>query len=517
MNMKNIIRNIFLGGAAAMMLLSCDMDLVPTGAIVYDPEKPLFLSEGDVADFQNGVMASYRSLHYGGHYYTGELMCDGFNAARGYGNNYGIIHKADQTFTPSNQEIEGVWASHYSAIKNYNIAIANADLAAEELQESASILKGIALFCRASSYLTLARNWGNAYDPATAETDLCVPLVTEYDQLAAPVRATVQDVYDQIILDLEEAESLLEEVPGEVRSQLPTIDAVHALMARYYLDVQDYDSAIDYAELVIKSEAGYKLASSEEAMHLEYTAEQGNEPIMQLYASKTEGLVANSYYLLANKDDNTKYFSPYYLPTKALVEAYEKTDLRFKNWFCLTDKAMTSAMLTATEKPVYPLKIEGSYHGGIYVFQKYRGNTTFIDGDVENGAHSAKTLLISEMYLIAAEAAARQGYDDTAKTYLNVIQKARQAVQTDGSLESVKKEWFRETVGQGMRLNCIKRWGDGIGKRTPQDGADNLVMTGPGFVDRVLEADAYVFTWPIPTYEIQITPSLPQNAGYISE
>ena len=372
------------------------------------------------------------------------------------------------------------------------------------------------MFCRASSYLTLVRHWAKPYSPENAQTP-AVPLITVYDQFAVPVRATVQEVYDQILEDLDLAEELLAEVPGKVRAQVPTIDAVYALKARYYLDVQDYASALDYADAVISSDAGYRLASSEADMHVEYTSEQGTEPIMQLYSSKAEGLVGNTYYLHTSNDDYTKYFSPYYMPTKALVEAYDKSDLRFKVWYCLTDEAMTDAELTATQKPAYPLKVEGSYYGGVYVFQKYRGNVNLYDGAVENGAHSAKTLLISEMYLIAAEAAVMNGDEATAKSFLNDLQKARQAVNTDGSMESVKKEWFRETVGEGMRLTCIKRWGDGLGERTEQKGAENLVMSGPGFVERTLKANSHVFTWPIPTYEIQITPSLVQNPGYVSE
>lgn len=519
MKMKNIIKNILVGGVAATMLFSCEMNLVPTGAIVYDESQPLFLQESDVVAFQNGVLASYRGLHYGGHYYTSELMCDGFNAVLGYGNNYGIIHRADDGFTPSNQEVEGIWAGHYGAIKNYNIAIANADLVADDatFKAKADVLKGISLFARASSYLTLARHWGPAYDPATADTDLCVPLILVYDQLEKPSRATVQEVYDQILADLDEAEVLLAEIPGAVRSQVPTIDAVYALKARYYIDTQDYASAIDYAESVISSSAGYALANSEEAMHIEYTAEMGGEPILQLYSSKAEGLVGNTYYTAAGMDDNSKYFSPYYIPTKALVTAYDNTDLRFKNWYIMTDDQYTDAVLTATEKPVYPLKVEGTYYGGVYVFQKYRGNPALYDGDVENGAHSAKTILLGEMYLIAAEAACQDGDETLAKAYLNDLQKARQAVPTDGSLESVKNEWFRETVGEGLRLSCIKRWGDGLDARTEQEGATNLVMNTTGFTDRVLSADSHVFNWPIPTYEIQITPSLVQNPGYTAQ
>lgn len=511
MNMKNIIRNIFVGGMTTAMLLSCDMNLVPTTAIVYDENEPLLISENDVKSFQNGVLASYRSVQYGTYSYTSELMCDGFNAVLGYGNNYGIIHKTDDTFTPSNQEIEAVWANHYSAIKNYNIAIEGADNVAEELKKSASVLKGIALFCRASSYLHLARHWGPVYNPATANNDLCVPLILVYDQLEKPVRATVKEVYDQILLDLDNAEELLADVPGEIRSQIPTIDAVYALKARYYLDVQDYDNAAAYALNVIDSEAGYGLADTAEKMLAEYTNELGTEPVIQLYASKTEGLKGNTYYTLVSKNENTKYFSPYYLPTKALVSAYGDEDLRLASWFCLTDKNYTTAAV-----PPYPLRVEGSFYGGIYVFQKYRGNPNLYDGEVENGAHSAKPIMLGEMYLIAAEAYSHTD-EAEAKVILNELQKARKADLTDGSLASVKKEWFRETVGEGLRLSCIKRWGDGLEARVEQDGAENLVMQGTGFTERTLAAGSHVFNWPIPTYEIQITPSLVQNDGYVFE
>ncbi len=36
MSMKNIFRNILAGGVAVLMSVSCDMDLKPTTAIVYD-------------------------------------------------------------------------------------------------------------------------------------------------------------------------------------------------------------------------------------------------------------------------------------------------------------------------------------------------------------------------------------------------------------------------------------------------------------------------------------------------
>lgn len=501
--MKNILKYFIVGGAAMTMLSSCDLNLLPTTSIAYEEGSALFLTESDVTAFQNGVLASYRSLQYGVYTQTTEVMCDGFNATMDYGNNYGAIHRCDNTFTPGDYDTEAMWSAHYTALKNYNIAIAQGELVDEDLAASTNILKGISLYCRASSYLTLARHFGNAYNPSTAATDLCVPLVLVYDQLAKPARATVKEVYDQIITDLDEAEVLLANVPGAVRSQVPTVDAVRALKARYYLDVQEYELAAEVAESVIASEAGYKLASTAAEMVAEFTNDAGTEPIVQLFANMTEGAKGNTLFAPVSNDDTVgKYFASYFIPSSLLVNAYDANDLRFTTWF-------TNSM--------YPLKMNGSFHTGVYVFTKYLDNPALHTGEIETGAHAAKPLLISEMYLIAAEAYAQSGNSGAAKSVLNQLQIARGAATTDGSLESVKKEWFRETVGEGLRLSCIKRWGDGLAVRKAQPGVENIIMTGEYYNERALAANSYVLNWPVPSYELKLNANLVQNPGYSAE
>ena len=501
--MKNILKYFIVGGAAVTMLSSCDLNLLPTTSIAYEEGSELFLNENDVAAFQNGVMASYRALQYGVYTQTTEVQCDGFNATIDYGNNYGAIHRCDQTLTPGDYDTEAMWENHYVALKNYNIAIANADNVSEDLKASASVLKGVALFCRASSYLTLTRHFGNAYNPSSASTDLSVPLVLKYDQLEKPARATVKAVYDQIIADLEEAETLLANVPGQVRSQLPTVDAVRALKARYYLDVQDYTNAAEAAESVISSAAGYKLASTAEEMVTEYTNDAGTEPIIQLFASISEGTKSNSIFTSVGNDDKVgKYFAPYFIPSSLLVNAYDASDLRFACWFT---------------NSLYPVKMSGSYYQGVYVFTKYLDNPALHSGSVETGAHAAKPLLISEMYLIAAEAYAQSGNASAAQNILNQLQAARKAVNTTGTLENIKKEWFKETVGEGLRLACIKRWGDGLAVRSAQAGVENLIMTGPYYNERSLASNSHYLNWPVPSYEIKLNANLVQNPGYSAE
>ena len=503
MKMNNILKYFIAGGVAVAMLSSCDLNLLPTTDIAYEEGGELFLNENDVAAFQNGVMASYRALQHGDYTMASEVQGDGFNATIDFGNNYGAIHRCDNTLTPGDYDTEAMWANHYTAIKNYNIAIANADNVKEELKTSASTLKGIALFCRASSYITLTRHFGDAYNPSTAATDLSVPLVLVYDQLEKPARATVKAVYDQIIADLNAAEALLAEVPGKVRSELPTIDAVKALKARYYLDTQDYANAATAAEAVISSAAGYKLASTADEMTTEYINEEGTEPVLQLFASQTEGRANSAIFTSVGNDDKVgKYFSPYFIPSALLIDSYDANDLRLTNWFTNSK---------------YPVKMTGAYHDGVYVFTKYIGNPALQTGSVEAGYIHARPILIGEMYLIAAEAHAMNNNPTAAKTALNALQTARNAKNTDASMENIKKEWFRETVGEGLRLACVKRWGDGYAARTAQPGVENIIMTGEYYNQRALAADSYVLNWPVPSYELKLNENLIQNTGYSAE
>ena len=484
--------------AIASVLSSCDMNLKPTTSIAYVEGEPLMISASDVSEFENGILTSFRSRFDGVYYQTQEVMVDYFNASADYGNNYGAVHRMDGDFTDGEYNTRDHWSGHYGPIKNYNIFIENADNVADDLKEYAQFVKGEALFCRAFSYLHLARHFGKPYG-SSSSTDLAVPLVTVYDQLDKPARATVAEVYAQVKADLDAAAAILAGETGEARADYPTIDAVNALYARYYLDIKDYSNAASYAEKVINT-GHYKLASTEEEMEAEYTNDEGEEPIMQMYASKSEGYGTNDIYTLTNNaTDKGLNLRAYYFPTKKLVEAYEPDDLRFKQWF-------------TNEIPNF---VSGSYHEGqFYSFVKYYNNPALNSGNVPQARHARKPIKISEMYLIAAEAYAQAGNSAKAKEMLNALQTARHATLTEGTMDAVKNEWFKETVGEGLRLNCLKRWGDGMAARTPQDGAALLIMTGAGYEQRTIPAGFAKLTWPVPTYELQVNPNLVQNEGF---
>lgn len=488
---------------AAVLFASCDMNLTPKTSISYDPDGQLIQTSANLTAFETGILARFRSMVSGDYEQVEEVMMDGFNATISFGNRYGDVHRSNNTFNSSNSYIEGIWAGYYTALKDYNILIAALDNVPEELKEAAAVVQGEAYFFRAYTYLQLARHWGKAYS-STASTDLCVPLVLKYDQLEKPERATVEAVYAAIGEDLEKAEELLADVPGALRSPKPTIDAVYALQARYYLDIKDYDKALERAQKVIESSAGYAISSTAEEMTAEFTDDKGKEAIFQVYVN-ISGEMPNSKRFFTYNNQNAEkveVYGPDYLPSKVLLDSYSEGDLRKAAWF--TDSK-------------HPVEFNSVPYTGLFsVFIKFEGNPT-LTTSLLNGSNAPKPLKIGEMYLIAAEAALQGSAGaGTAAQYLNELQSKRKALRSDATMENIKKEWFRETVGEGLRLSCLKRWGDGFGARAAQEGAlrSNIVMTGEYYEQRSMTATDRAFVWPIPNYEMKVNTNLKQNDGY---
>ncbi len=491
------------------MASSCDLNLAPKGTITYNPGDPIITNESDLIGFEANVMASFRSIDAGVYEMASDVMCDYFNATSDFANNYGAVHRADDTLTPGDYETRDNWSGPYGSITNFNIFIngAQADQVPEELRAAAAVARGEAYLGRAYAYMHLARHFAKAYSPETAATELCVPLVTVYDQTARPARATVAEVYGQIKKDLDSAAVLLANVAGAARAERPSIDAVNAMYARYYIDTKDYAKAAEAAMSVIAT-GNYALSSTPEAMFAEWLDDEGTEPILQFYVSTTEGAGGHSVYL--NMNQNTEvgpYVQPYFIPTAKLVDSYDATDLRLACWFNYQ----------------FPSFHVGSYYNveslEYLTFIKYFGNEKKqLYTGLPNTAQAKKPFLISEMYLIAAEAYFYNSDAANALEVLNALQIARGATpSTVATAETIKNEWYRETVGEGLRMSCLKRWGEGYAARTPQPGAAMTIFTGAAYEQKAMSADDYHWVWPIPVYEMQTNLNLEQNPGYTVE
>ncbi len=504
--MKNTIKYLFVAAAIAA-ISACDMNLLPTDSIVYEPGGQVIATREDLTQFEARIMSDYRAIHGGMYNIIEDVMTDGFNASSGFGNNYGSVHRTDDSFSSSDGYIESYWSNHYIVIKDYNVLInalndeVNIPSGTEQM---AGIIQGEAYMFRAEAYMNLVRHFGSQYNPNDPEA-LGVPVVLEFDLYARPARNTVHEVYKQIKADLDSAAVRLAGQVGLLQADYPTIDAVNALYARYYLDTQDYKNAAAVAGKVISS-GKYTLSNTASKLLDESRNDMGTEAIMQLYGSLQEMPNATSVYTsMFSSQDHGVCFRSLFLPTKKLVDSYGATDIRKAAWFTSSD---------------YYTELNGTYYrGDFFTFVKYLGNSTLYSGEVPNGVQMCKPFLISEMYLIKAEAEAMMEEIPKAKSTINVLQTARGATKTSGRLEDIQNEWFRETVGEGMRWTCLKRWGLGYDKRVAQTGtlSKNAVMVGEYYDARSLSADDKAFVWPIPADERRLNANLKQNPGYGSE
>lgn len=491
--------------AFGAVVVSCDLNLKPSTQIEKDDA---FETYADAKRFTNGLNSSYRNTLYGFFSYTSEVQGDMYNAMTGYGNRNGFPHQMSNGFTTGDYNVRDVWRGIYKGITNVNVFLAGVDKVTVTAEQAADIKKwkGFAYFYRAAFYHQLVLKFAVPYNAATATTDLGLPLVNEFDVQAKPSRSTMAETYKFIEDDLALATEFLAGVAGEALSITPTLDAVKALEARVKLYMGKYAAAAALATELTLSPA-YALASTQEEMNTVWTNDGGKEAILQMFASLSEYgsaltgsssadvRLANDIYLGYNSGGN--YYSGDFVPTKTCLDMYEKeTDLRFSTYFTFVN--VNYGGLTAD----------------LYMFNKYPGNPALFTPPSRNYAQKPKAFTIAEMYLIAAEANFMAGNVAAAKTALNTLQSARGASQTEATLATIQKEWAKETIGEGFRIDCLKRWGLGFSGRVPQN--PTLALSGSGFTGINIPAGYAKLTWPIPADDINTNPNLrgQQNPGW---
>ena len=68
---------------------------------------------------------------------------------------------------------------------------------------------------------------------------------------------------------------------------------------------------------------------------------------------------------------------------------------------------------------------------------------------------------------------------------------------------------YREFIGEGQRMNDIKRWHDGVQRSNPQQ--ESLVMTGSDFITLSKSANDMRIVWEIPNNDLNANSNLEGN------
>ena len=132
----------------------------------------------------------------------------------------------------------------YQAIYRANIILANLDKAVA-LKDN---LEGQARFVRSIGHFEAVKLWAQPFGYTTDNSHLGVPLRVTTN-IGSQQRATVKQVYDQIIADLKISEVKL---PDE-NNGYATKWAAKALLAKVYFQMNDFANAYKYANEVIAS------------------------------------------------------------------------------------------------------------------------------------------------------------------------------------------------------------------------------------------------------------------------
>lgn len=223
--------------------LSCNKDSLLN-------EKPIssIVVPSTLEDFQAIMDNSSQVSPFSGEVSSDNYWCTtSFFQARGVVDQNAYIWASD--VWQGNSNIDD-WNKPYNQILIANTVLAGMEGITVNSQNQAkwNAVKGNALFTRAYSFWNLAQVFAPAYDIATAQSDLGIPLRLSPDLNTKTVRSSNQTTYDRILADLMEAKNLVNPTVNLSQNNRPSKPVVMAMLARVYLSMRDYAKAGLYAD-----------------------------------------------------------------------------------------------------------------------------------------------------------------------------------------------------------------------------------------------------------------------------
>lgn len=397
-----------------------------------------------------------------------------------------LTYPANATFVPyytdalSTAGVPKAWTDMYAKILAVNSAIDGINSSTATLYNKNQWL-GECYFVRGLLYFYLVNIYG----------DVPLTLTGDYKANNGLSRTSTAQVYQQIIADVQQAQTLLSYDYRDPYSQTTSVRdrpnryAATALLAKVYLYTGQWNNAEVQADSVINNSNTYKLLTTDQAFSL-----NGKETIWALppttsskeydYLMYNNGMPA---VIPSGKTPGSAY-NMYAAMSNSLLGAFESTDNRYATWARPVVVSPTAANPAITY--YFPNKYTSSAIGG----------------------QNEIILRLAEIYLIRAEARAQQKNISGAQADINVIRTraglpGTTAADVTGLLSAIAKErqveLFTET---GNRFFDLKRTNtiDGVmNSAAPQKGS-----TWSSFMQ----------LWPIPPGDIIQDPNIAQNTGY---
>lgn len=463
-----------------MSLLSCEGILDKDPIAILDAGS-YFQTEADAVQ---AINAAYNPLLFNNtnnNFYWAMAVITGDEAIPGGdGSRPGIVEMETFTYTPRTEELNSFWKLQYKGITQANLVLDNIDnINMDETVQNR--IKGEALFLRAYYYFQLTQVFGD------------VPLylkVTAPDQLKIPRTAKAQ-IYQQILADCDAASLILPASQSATNVGRATSGAALALAAKTSLYSKDYTKTLAYVQQ-IKSLGVYALVDDYNGL-FQKTTQNNSESVWEIQHTNLELGVGN-------------FLNQWWASKKFLGYGFAETTPEFVQSFEANDPRLRFTVARNNE-PYFGLVYKNSFSSTFFSPRKFIQSdaelTQKADGDINYPAiRYAEVLLweaeaLVELARVSEALVPLEAVRARARAQATVMNVLPAIVSTDQNIvrDAIRQERKVELGYELHRFFDLVRWGI---------AADVL----EGF--QVGKHEVF----PLPQTEIDLNPSLDQNAGY---
>lgn len=306
---------------------------------------------------------------------------------------------------------------------------------------------------RAYAYFGLINMYAQHYNKATAHTDKGVPLVLNIDLEQPFPKATIEQIYNQILTDLSQAEKLM-----VIEKQQPSHNyafskvALYAFFSRIYLYMKEWDKSLDYTDKALALQS-----------NLQDLSTLGND----IYSGATvfyyqryseEMIMALDRPVMG--EENTIFV------TDDFLDCFDPTQDRKTTHFQSPFSKITDLRMIVSVDPDYTFNYSNVCPNP-RDFACFRANYKY---RIKKQNLSRNSFRTAELYLTKAEILTRLGKEDQAKvTFLTLLQKRHKAtaitaLQTqiealsgDDLLQRILNDRNIELFAEGSRWFDLRR------------------------------------------------------------
>ncbi len=491
---------------AALLLYGCSKE-----QLSIDPTIPIvsidnyYQNEQEAITATNAVYTPLSTIFNGAAWHLGDIMSDDADLGGGGGGDGAETAELDNfTLTAFNPVINIMWAQCYFGILRANLVVERVPQVPVMSETVRKRCIGEGRFLRALYYYHLVRLFGD------------VPLYTNAitaGEASVISRSPKQRVYEQIIADLQTAETLLPAGYTGADRGRATAGAAKGLLAAVYLTIGDKGNAALKAREVIDNRAtyGYELWTNY-ADNFKLENENGKESLFEVqyrsgggtFSIYSAGSNINTFYGPRFQNIVPERGYGFTVPTRDFVDQYERSGAAYST--ILDSRRNRTIWIPGDTYGTYtqPATLIGSPNGfNVRKFFIPVENTTGDDGQWRS-ALNIPIMRYAEVLLVYAEAAGPA----TGKPFADQVRaRAGLAPLPAGLSESQ----YLDALYKERRLEFafeMHRWYDLL--RHPDPNYFIRVMQASGKTS-VSAKHRYM---PIPQGERDKNPNLTQNEGY---